>query len=402
MSEQSGPSATEEVADEGPNPSVRGSLTAGVLCERSDDERRVALVPDDIAKLSALSIDVLVEKGAGTRSFFPDASYAQAGATIVDRSECLSRSNVILCVTRPDQDDVRALGAGQVVVGMLEPLVDPGYAQALATRGAIGVSLDLLPRTLSRAQSMDALSSQSSIAGYKAALVGASEFTRYFPLLMTAAGTARPAEVLVLGAGVAGLQAIATAHRLGAVVRGYDVRPDAKEQVESLGGRFIELTAVTDAAGEGGYARTLTEEETKALQDELNGHIAKHDVVITTAQVPGQRPPVLVTKDAIGAMKPGSVIVDMGSSALGGNVETSRPGETFVTDGGVTIIGAQNLAATMGMGASMTYSHNISALVGHFISEGKFVVDLDDEIQKGVVVTHDGAVVNEATKGAER
>ena len=189
MSEQSGPSATEEVADEGPNPSVRGSLTAGVLCERSDDERRVALVPDDIAKLSALSIDVLVEKGAGTRSFFPDASYAQAGATIVDRSECLSRSNVILCVTRPDQDDVHALGAGQVVVGMLEPLVDPGYAQALATRGAIGVSLDLLPRTLSRAQSMDALSSQSSIAGYKAALVGASEFTRYFPLLMTAAGT---------------------------------------------------------------------------------------------------------------------------------------------------------------------------------------------------------------------
>lgn len=398
MSEQSGPSESEEVTGEGPTPSARASLTAGVLRERSDDEGRVALVPQDVAKLNAISVDVIVESGAGVRSFFPDASYAKAGATIVDRSGCLSRSSVVLCVSRPSDDDLQSLGAGQVVIGMLAPLIEPEFAQALAARGTTGVSLDLLPRTLSRAQSMDALSSQASIAGYKAALLGASTFTRYFPLLMTAAGTARPAEVLVLGAGVAGLQAIATAHRLGAIVRGYDVRPDAKEQVESLGGRFIELTSVTDAAGEGGYARTLSAEETKALQDELNGHIAKHDVVITTAQVPGQRPPVLVTKDAIDSMKPGSVIIDMGSSALGGNVETSRPGETFVTDGGVTIVGAQNLASTMGMGASATYSHNICALVAHFVSEGKFVVDLEDEIQQGVVITHDGAVVNEATK----
>jgi H+-translocating NAD(P) transhydrogenase subunit alpha len=401
MSEQSGPSENAEATGEGPIVPQRASLTAGVLRERSDDERRVALVPEDIAKLNALSIEVVVEQGAGGRSFFPDASYEQAGATIVDRSACLSRSNVILCVSRPDADDVGALGAGQVVVGMLSPLIDPEYAQALAARGVTGVSLELLPRTLSRAQSIDALSSQANIAGYKAALLGASTFTRYFPLLMTAAGTARPAEVLVLGAGVAGLQAIATAHRLGAIVRGYDVRPDAKEQVESLGGRFIELTSVTDAAGEGGYARILTEDETKALQDELNGHIAKHDVVITTAQVPGQRPPVLVTKEAIDAMKPGSVIIDMGSSALGGNVETSRPGETFVTDGGVTIVGAQNLASTMGMGASAMYSHNVSALLAHFVSEGKFVVDLEDEIQKGVVITHDGAVVNEAMKARQ-
>ncbi|MGA8297666.1 MAG: NAD(P) transhydrogenase subunit alpha [Acidimicrobiales bacterium] len=399
MSEQSAPSKGEEAPEEGPiHPSVRATLTAGVLREQSRDERRVALVPDDVAKLDGISIDVVVESGAGEASFFPDLAYEKAGATIVDRSECLSRSNVILCVSRPEESDVQSFGAGQAVVGMLEPLVDPEYAKAIAARGATGISLDLLPRTLSRAQTMDALSSQASIAGYKAALLGASTFTRYFPLLMTAAGTARPAEVLVLGAGVAGLQAIATAHRLGAVVRGYDVRPDAKEQVESLGGRFIELTSVSDAAGEGGYARTLTADETKALQEELNAHIATHDVVITTAQVPGQRPPVLVTNEAIDAMKPGSVIVDMGSSALGGNVETSRPGETFVTDGGVTIVGAQNLASTMGAGASMAYSHNICALVAHFVVEGKFVVDLEDEIQKGVVVTHDGAIVNEATR----
>lgn len=398
MSEQSGPSEHEEATGDGPTAPAPASLTAGVLRERSDDERRVALVPEDVAKLRALSIDVVVESGAGERSFFPDGSYAHTGATIVSRSECLASSSVILCVSRPEPEDVRSIGAGQVVIGMLSPLIDPEYAQALAQRGATGVSLDLLPRTLSRAQSMDALSSQASIAGYKAALLGASTFTRYFPLLMTAAGTARPAEVLVLGAGVAGLQAIATVHRLGAVVRGYDVRPDAKGQVESLGGRFIELTSVSDAAGEGGYARALTDEETKALQSELNSHIAKHDVVITTAQVPGQRPPVLVTKDAIDAMKPGSVIIDMGSSALGGNVETSRPGETFVTDGGVTIVGAENLAATMGMGASATYSHNICALVGLFVTEGKFVVDLDDEIEKEVVITHDGTVVSAMTR----
>jgi H+-translocating NAD(P) transhydrogenase subunit alpha len=398
MSEQSGPSEQGEVSTEGPNQPARATLTAGVLTERSDDERRVALVPEDIAKLNALSVDVIVESGAGQGSFFPDSSYEQAGATIVPRADCLARSNVILCVTRPEPDDVELLGAGQAVVGMLAPLTDPAYAQALAARGATGISLDMLPRTLSRAQSMDALSSQANIAGYKAALLGASTFTRYFPLLMTAAGTARPAEVLVLGAGVAGLQAIATVHRLGAVVRGYDVRPDAKEQVESLGGRFIELTSVTDAAGEGGYARTLSAEETKALQDELNSHIAKHDVVITTAQVPGQRPPVLVTKDAIAAMKPGSVLIDMGSSRLGGNVELSRPGETFVTENGVTIVGAQNLASTMGTSASMMFSHNVCALVAHFVQHGKFVVDLDDEIQQGVVISHDGAVVSEATR----
>jgi H+-translocating NAD(P) transhydrogenase subunit alpha len=402
MSEQSGPSTSEEATGEGPTAPARPSLTAGVLAERSDEEHRVALVPEDVAKLRAVAIDCILESRAGTRSFLPDDSYAQVGATIVSRSDCLSSSSVILCVSRPDEDDLRSIGAGQAVVGMLSPLIDPGYAEALAARGATGISLDLLPRTLSRAQAMDALSSQASIAGYKAALLGASSFTRYFPLLMTAAGTARPAEVLVLGAGVAGLQAIGTAHRLGAVVRAYDVRPEAKEQVESLGGRFIELKSVTDAAGQGGYARTLSEEETNALQDELNGHIAQHDVVITTAQVPGQRPPVLVTKEAIDSMKPGSVIIDMGSSALGGNVETSKAGETFVTDGGVTIVGAENLASSMGMGASAMYSHNICALVTHFVSEGKFVVDLDDEIQKAVVVTHDGAVVNDATRARLR
>jgi len=214
---------------------------------------------------------------------------------------------------------------------------------------------------------------------------------------MTAAGTARPAEVLVLGAGVAGLQAIATCHRLGAIVRGYDVRPEAKEQVESLGGRFVELKSVTEAVGEGGYARALTAEETKAQQEELNGHIARQDVVITTAQVPGRRPPLLVTAEAVRAMRAGSVIVDMAASSLGGNVEGSRPEETVVTDHGVTIIGAGSLPSTMAASASTAYSHNICALVAHLAKDGKVAIDLTDEIQAGVVITHGGKVVNPAT-----
>jgi NAD(P) transhydrogenase subunit alpha len=246
---------------------------------------------------------------------------------------------------------------------------------------------------------MDALSSQANVAGYKAALVAATEFGRFFPLLITAAGTARPARVLVLGTGVAGLQAIGTARRLGAVVTGYDVRPSSRTEVTSLGATFLELTSVASAAGEGGYARELTAQERQAQQDELVGHISRHDVVITTAQVPGRRPPVLVTEDAVKAMAAGSVIVDMGSSPLGGNVTGSRPGQIAVTDNGVTIIGADNLPATMPTAASNAYSRNVSSLLEYMTKDGVLVIDPSDEIQAGVVITHDGKVVNEAVAG---
>jgi NAD(P) transhydrogenase subunit alpha len=280
---------------------------------------------------------------------------------------------------------------------MLSTLTNPELARDLAAQGVTAVSLDGLPRTLSRAQPMDALSSQANVAGYKAVLVAADAYGRFFPMLMTAAGTARPAKLLVLGAGVAGLQAIGTARRLGAVVSGYDVRPAAAGEVKSMGGTFIELTSVGSAAGEGGYARALTEEERAAQQAELAGHIARQDIVITTAQVPGRRPPLLVTEDALKAMNPGSVIVDMGSSALGGNVAGSVPGETVVTDAGVTIIGADNLPATVPTAASAAYSRNISAVLLSMMKDGTLAIDLDDEIQAGVVITHDGEVVQPAT-----
>jgi len=265
----------------------------------------------------------------------------------------------------------------------------------LAAQGVTAVSLDRLPRTLTRTQPMDALSSQANVAGYKAAVVAATEFGRFFPLLITAAGTARPAKVLVLGAGVAGLQAIGTARRLGAVVSGYDVRPASRAEVESLGATFIELTAGVSAAGESGYARELTAEERQAQQDELIGHIGRHDVVITTAQVPGRRPPLLVTDDALKAMGPGSVIVDMGASPLGGNVSGSRPGETVVTDNGITIIGADNLPASMPTAASAAYSRNISALLLYLTADGSLAYDPSDEVQAAVVITHDGRVVHQ-------
>ena len=374
-------------------------MKVAVIKETSPGERRVALVPDAIGRLSPAAIDVLVESGAGDGAWLSDAAYADAGASIVSAAEIYRTADVILTVTRPDAAAVAELQPGQAVIGMLAPLADPEFAAALAARGVTVISLDGLPRTLSRAQPMDALTSQSNVAGYKAALVGASEFGRFFPLLITAAGTARPAKVLVLGTGVAGLQAIGTARRLGAVVTGYDVRPSSRTEVESLGATFLELTSVGSAAGEGGYARELTPAERQAQQDELIGHISRHDVVITTAQVPGRQPPVLVTEDAVKAMAAGSVVVDMGSSPLGGNVTGSRPGQTVVTDNGVTIIGADNLPATMPTAASSAYSRNVSALLEYMTKDGMLVIDTSDEIQAGVVITHDGRVVNEAVAG---
>ncbi len=370
-------------------------MKAAVVKETAPGERRVALVPDAIPKLRPAGIDVLVESGAGEGAWLSDAVYADAGASIVSAAELYRAADVILTVTRPSAEAVGELRPGQAVIGMLAPLAEPGLAVTLAARGVTVISLDGLPRTLSRAQPMDALTSQSNVAGYKAALVAATEFGRFFPLLITAAGTARPARVLVLGAGVAGLQAIGTARRLGAVVSGYDVRPSSKDEVESLGATFVELTSVGSAAGEGGYARELTADERQAQQDELTGHIARHDVVITTAQVPGRRPPLLVTEDAIKAMTPGSVIVDMGASALGGNVTGSRPGETIIAGNGVTIVGADNLPATVPTAASNAYSRNISALLLHLTRDGALAIDTSDEIQAGVVIAHDGTIVHQ-------
>ena len=373
-------------------------MKVGVARETAADERRVALVPEALAKLTAAGLEILVETDAGARASIPDSAYVEAGATIVPTKDLYARSDIVLRVQKPSEAEVGHLRKGQAVIGFLAPLIDPALAAKLAARGVTAISLDALPRTLSRAQSMDALSSQANVGGYKAVLIAANAYGRYFPLLTTAAGTAKPANLLVLGIGVAGLQAIGTARRLGAVVKAYDVRAETKEQAESLGATFVVLKSVADASGEGGYARQLTPEEQAAQQAELNGHIATMDVVITTAQVPGRRPPLLVTKAALAGMRSGSVIVDMAASALGGNVELSKAGETVVTDNGVTIIAPDNLPATMPAGASAFYARNISALLLHFVKDGAMTYDFDEEITAGTVIAHEGQVVQAATR----
>jgi NAD(P) transhydrogenase subunit alpha len=373
-------------------------MKVGVAKETAPGERRVALVPESLGKLTAAGLEILVERGAGDGAFLPDRAYADAGATIVDRDALYAGADVVLRVQKPSPAEAASLRSGQAVIGLLQPLLDPSLMKALATQGVIAISLDAIPRTLSRAQTMDALSSQANVGGYKAVLLAASEYTRYFPLLTTAAGTAKPANLLVLGIGVAGLQAIGTARRLGAVVKAYDVRPETKEQAESLGATFVKLNTAIDATGAGGYARALTPEEQAAQQAELNGVIASMDIVVTTAQVPGRRPPVLVTADAVAGMKPGSVIVDMAASALGGNCELTKPGETTISANGVTIIGPENLPATMPASASAFYARNISSLLLGMVKEGKLDLDFSDEVTAATVITNGGAVVQEATK----
>jgi NAD(P) transhydrogenase subunit alpha len=373
-------------------------MKVGVAKETAPGERRVALVPEALGRLKTAGLEVLVQEGAGAGALIPDAAYAEAGASIVSERDLYSQSDLILRVQKPSEAEIRQLRSGQAVIGFLSPLIDPKTAEALAKQGVTAISLDAIPRTLSRAQSMDALSSQANVGGYKAVLIAANAFGRYFPLLTTAAGTAKPANVLILGIGVAGLQAIGTAKRLGAVVKAYDVRSETKEQAQSLGAQFLVLKSVADASGEGGYARQLTPEEQAAQQQELNTHIASMDIVITTAQVPGRRPPLLVTADAVKGMKPGSVIVDMAASTLGGNVELSKAGETVVTDNGVTIIAPDNLPATMPSGSSAFYARNISALLLGMVKDGELTLDFDDEVTKATVISHDGAVIQEATR----
>jgi H+-translocating NAD(P) transhydrogenase subunit alpha len=370
-------------------------MKVSVVHETAPGERRVALVPEAAAKLRAAGLEVLVESGAGDAAWFTDESYAEAGAGVVDRAEALT-ADAVLMVGKPDAATLAALRPGQVLIGMLSPLTDPALLRSLAAARVTAISLDTLPRTLPRAQPMDALSSQANIAGYQAALIAATEYGRFFPLLITAAGTARPARVLVLGIGVAGLQAIGTARRLGAVVSAYDVRPETRTEAESVGATFIELGSLGPASGVGGYARELTEDERLAQQHELSGHISRHDVVITTAQVPGRRPPLLVTEDALKAMAAGSVVVDMGASPLGGNVAGSEPGATVVTENGVTIVGASALPSRMPTAASSMYARNMSALLQYLISDGALALDGDDELTAGVLITHDGAIVHPA------
>jgi len=376
------------------------AVAVGVVKESAPGEHRVAVVPEVVPKLSALGLDILVESDAGAAAWFADSAYSEAGAVIGPAMD--GRAGIVVCVQPPSPQRIAGLAAGTLLIGLLNPVGSPETVAACAAAGVTAVSLELLPRTLSRAQSMDALSSQANVAGYKAVLVAAQAYGRYFPMLMTAAGTAKPARVLVLGVGVAGLSAIGTARRLGAQVTAYDIRPETREEVRSVGARFLDLPGVSSGSGEGGYARALTDEERTAQQAAVQARIGDFDIVITTAQVPGRRPPQLVTQEAIKGMKAGSVVVDIASGPLGGNVEGSQPDTTVVVADGVTVIGAGNLPSAMAPGASAAYARNVTAVVGQFVRDGVPVVDLADEIQGAIVITHDGAVVNPSVGGTPR
>lgn len=363
----------------------------GVIRETAPGERRVALVPADVGRLRQGGLDVLVESGAGAGVWHDDEAYAAAGARVAGRGQVYADSDILLCLRPPD--DLEALHGGQTLVGLLAPLADPRVPERLAAAGVTAISLDLLPRTLSRAQAMDALTSQANVAGYKAALMAADAYGGFLPMLVTAAGTTRPARVLVLGAGIAGLQAIATARRLGAVVTGYDVREAAREDIASTGASVLRLDSPA-ATGEGGYARQLTEAEAAQQQRALDEAVAGFDIVITAAQVPGGRPPVLVSAEAVGTLRPGSVVVDLAAGARGGNVAGSEPGRTLVTSRGVTVIGAADLAARVPEAASAAYSRNICAVLAALIRDGAPVIDPRDEIHAAVLVTHEGRITH--------
>jgi NAD(P) transhydrogenase subunit alpha len=370
-------------------------VKVGTPKETAPDERRVALVPDTVTRLAAAKLEVNVESGAGSAAYLADAGYEQAGATIVKGAAALfGEADAVLKVQAPSAAEVELMKKDAVVISFLQPATQGDIIRALAARGVTAFSLELVPR-ISRAQSMDALSSQASAAGYKAVLMAAGRLGKFFPMLMTAAGTIPPARVLVMGAGVAGLQAIATARRLGAVVSAYDVRPAVKEEVQSLGATFIELPLETQE-GEGGYAREQSDEFLRKQRELIGEHVAKSDVVITTAAVPGRRAPLLVTGDMVKGMRPGSVIVDL-AAETGGNVELTKAGKD-VEVGGVTIIGTRNVPSTMPLHASQLYARNVANLLLHLVKDGSIVLDFEDEITKGSCVTYGGEIVNERAK----
>jgi H+-translocating NAD(P) transhydrogenase subunit alpha len=377
-------------------PRTVSPVSVGALHETAERERRVALDPDVVAVLVRDGHRVAIETGAGAAASFPDDAYRTAGATVTSRDAVVGTSDVLAVVRPPDPALAAELRAGQVLLGLLEPSAHGDLMDALAVRGVTVVAFELLPRTLSRAQSMDAVSSQASAAGYRAGVVAAASFDRYFPMMITASGTAKPASVLVIGAGVAGLQALGTAKRLGAVVTGYDVRPASRGEVESMGARFL-TSSVAEGAGAGGYARAMSATETVIQQAELTDHVVGFDVVITTAKVPGHAPPLLVTAATLAAMRPGSVCIDMAATDRRGNVAGSADGQRLVTDGGVVVVGAGNLASDLATSSSHMYARNVADLLASLTIDGSIVVDPDDEVHAAVVVCHGGALTHPAT-----
>ncbi len=360
--------------------------------ENTPGETRVAIIPETIKRLLAKKVDVSVETHAGERAYVRDEDYKNAGATIeASADELFSKADLVVQIHPPTIAQIAKLREGTTLISLLYPLTNVDLVRALAARKVTAISADMIPRT-TLAQSMDVLSSQTTAAGYHAVLLAAAAVPKFFPMLMTAAGTIPPAKVLILGAGVAGLQAIATARRLGAVVEAFDVRKAVKEQVMSLGAKFVEVEGLEDAQTQGGYAKEITEDEKKKQAEVLKRHIAKSDAVITTALIPGRRAPILITAEMVRGMRPGSVIVDL-AAEQGGNCELCKPGE-IVVDNGVTIIGTTNLQAKVAVDASHMYSRNMEKLIVHLLGDGVLKIDLAEEITKGCVITHGGAVVH--------
>ncbi len=367
-------------------------MRIGVPKETVPGERRVALVPETVQRLVKSGNEVAVERGAGVEAAFVDSAYEQAGARLVDDAY---DADLVVKVQRPSAEELERLRPGQILIAFLAPLIDPRYSAELARRGVTSLSMDAIPR-ITRAQPLDALSSQATVAGYKAVLLAAAQLPRFFPMLTTAAGTIAPAKAFVIGAGVAGLQAIATARRLGAVVEAFDTRPVVAEQVRSLGAKFLEIDLGESGEGTGGYAKELSEEAHRKEVELLAKAVRENDIVITTAAIPGRKAPVLVTAAMVSAMRPGSVIVDL-AAETGGNCELTEAGRTVVKDR-VTIVGTTNLPSTMPYHSSQMYSRNIASLLALFLKDGKASFDMSDEVVKGTVITQDGEVVHEATR----
>jgi NAD(P) transhydrogenase subunit alpha len=371
-------------------------MHVAVPTESRPSERRVALVPDIVRRLGRTQLEALVERGAGERASIPDPLYEEAGATLADADRVWG-SELVAKVSPPSSEEIARLSEDAVLIGFLAPLTSPDTVRALADRGVTAFAMEAIPR-ITRAQAMDALSSQANIGGYRAALIAAQELPRFFPMLTTAAGTVRPAKVLVLGAGVAGLQAIATARRLGAIVQGYDVRAAVKEQVESLGAKFLELELEADAEGAGGYAKQMDEEAQRRQRELLAEAMQDVDAVITTALIPGRPAPLLVTRQAVEGMKPGAVVVDLAGEA-GGNCELSEPGET-VQRHGVTIATPLDLPSTMADHASQLYARNVQSLLELMVNEGELALDFDDEVIAAACITREGEIVHEGARAA--
>ena len=373
-------------------------MIVSVPKESAAGERRVSITPDVVKRLVGQGIEVRVEAGAGERAAYPDAAYADAGATVTaDAGGIWSEGDIVVTVQKPTNEQLGRLKNGALLIGVLQPLVDHALVRAMADQKVTSMSLDAVPR-ISRAQSMDILSSQATVAGYKAVLIAASSLLKFFPMFVTAAGTIPPGKVLVIGAGVAGLQAIATAKRLGARVEAFDVRPAVKEQVESLGAVFVSPEAEVSAEGEGGYAKAQSEAQAQRTVDFLHERAKGVNVIITTAQIPGKPAPRLIPEATVKDMRPGAVIVDLASES-GGNCELSEHGQTVVRHG-VTIIGPANLASSMATDASQMFARNVLSFLGEFVKDGAISLDFENEVVSGSCITHDGRVVHERTRQA--